>query len=150
MYNILVHAHSGLRWVALILLITTIGKAAAGWLGNKPFTPLDNKLGVFTVLFIHVQVVLGFVLYFQNADVAKAMGDMGAAMKDSALRFWAIEHVLTMVFAAVLITVGRAKSKRKETDVAKHKLVAITFFIGLVLILSRIPWPFSSTPGNWF
>lgn len=142
MFNMLVHTHSGLRWVALLLLLITAFKALAGWLGNKPYQPLDRKLATFTVISVHLQLVIGLVLYFMSPTVTEALADFGGAMKVPALRFFALEHLLGMVVAIAFVTIGSASAKRATADVIKHKRVAVWFLLGLLLIIALIPWPF--------
>jgi hypothetical protein len=152
MLEILNHTHSGLRWIALLLLIITGVKALSGWMGNKPYLPLDRKLATFTVISVHLQLVIGLILYFISPTVQAALADFGAAMKVPYLRFFALEHILGMVVAIALITVGSAKAKRAATDTAKHKKIAVWFLIGLVIIIAMIPWPFRSMFAGlgWF
>lgn len=59
------------------------------------------------------------------------------------IRFFGMEHITMMMIAITLITIGSAKAKRKTTDEAKFKTMAIWFSIALLLILSSIPWSFS-------
>lgn len=66
--------------------------------------------------------------------------DMGTVMGDAALRFKYVEHPITMLLGAVLITVGNAKSKRAESGQDKAKAVVVWFGIGLALIALRFPW----------
>ncbi|MCA6364638.1 MAG: cytochrome B [Bacteroidetes bacterium] len=152
MYSALDHAHSGLRWIALLLLVFAGFKALAGWLGNKPYQPLDRKLATFTVISVHLQLVIGLILYFVSPTVSEALNDFGAAMKVPALRFFALEHLLGMVVAIAFVTIGSASAKRATTDVAKHKRTAIWFLLGLLLILAMIPWPFRAEgiARGWF
>lgn len=137
----ILHLHSFIPYILLLLLVVTTVKAFMGLSGNKPYTKLDNKLSLFTLIFTHTQVLVGLALYFQSSYylTLKEIG-MGEAMKDDMIRKMAVEHPITMILAAVLITIGRSKSKKKEEDKAKHKMVAIFFGIGLILILSQIPW----------
>jgi L-asparagine transporter-like permease len=62
-------------------------------------------------------------------------------MSDPVVRFWAVEHMSGMLIGIILITIGRARGKRKDTDLAKHKTFAIFYIIGLIIILAMIPWP---------
>lgn len=73
-------------------------------------------------------------------------------MKDAILRFWMVEHLSMMIIGIALITVGRVRLKKLDDDKARHKNVLIFFGIGLLLILSRIPWPFMEIGPNrgWF
>ncbi len=59
------------------------------------------------------------------------------------IRFFGMEHSLMMFVAVSVISVGSAKAKRKNTDRDKFKTMTIWFTIGLLIILSSIPWPFT-------
>jgi hypothetical protein len=72
------------------------------------------------------------------------VSDASAVMKEKSVRLLAIEHPVTMVLAIVIITVGWSQHKKKVAAVEKFKTFAIFYGIGLLLILSKIPW------GNWF
>jgi hypothetical protein len=72
-------------------------------------------------------------------------------MKNPQLRFFGMEHILLMVLAAVLITIGRKKAEKAVDPAKKHKLIAIWYVIGLILIFLAIPWPFRANLGGaWF
>jgi hypothetical protein len=150
MENILHHAHSGLRWVALLLLLITIIKAFSGMSGNKVFTAGDKKLALFTLISMHTQLLLGLALYI--IMVTRSGFDFGASMKDPLMRFFSVEHITGMIIAIALITIGNARSKRAITDKAKFKSLAIFFTIGLIIILAMIPWPFMQKFSHfgWF
>jgi hypothetical protein len=140
--DILLLLHSVLRYVILILILMVLFRSLSGWLGKKPYTPLDRKLMLFSVIGAHSQLVIGLILYFMSPLVIAGMADMGAAMKDRTLRFWTVEHIAMMVIAIVLITLASAMSKRAKTDTSKHKKSFILFLIAILLILASIPWPF--------
>lgn len=142
--------HSVLRYAVLLFLLLAIFNSLTKWMAKKPFLPGDRKLSLFTLIFTHLQAVLGFILYFQS-DLVR-FDNMKATMGERVLRFFTVEHILLMLIAVVLITVGNSKSKRASTDVAKHKGVAVFFIIALVLILISIPWPFMQVGEGrgWF
>ena len=85
---------------------------------------------------VHVQLVLGLVLYFISPKVNFDQ------ISNSLTRFYTIEHTVGMLLAIVLVTVGRSRSRRMSGDALKHRTVAIFYGIGLLLILVSIPWPF--------
>ena len=145
MYTGLVHAHSGLRWIVLVLIVLAVIKAAGGLSGNKSFDGV-RKLGLFALIATHIQFVIGLVLYFLSPKVQFVAETMG----DSVLRFYAMEHLVTMLIAVVLITVGYSRSKRGLTDVSKYKSLFWFYLIGLVIMLSGIPWPFRDLGAGWF
>lgn len=150
MYIGLLHLHSALRYVVVILLIVAILKAFAGWFGNKSYTEGDRKLALFTMISVHLQLVIGLILYFISPVVQSALADMGAAMKDTQLRFWAVEHIATNIIGIILITIGYSTAKRASTDKAKFTRTAIFYLIGFILIMSAIPWPWSRVDRGWF
>lgn len=143
----LIHAHSGLRWVLLILLVIATINALYKWFSPRNFTATDAKLNLFTFIFAHTQLLLGGILYFMS-DKVKFEGDV---MGNAALRFFTVEHSSMMILAIILISVGHIKAKKKENDLAKFKTTAIAFLIALVLILAAIPWPFrEGLNAGWF
>jgi hypothetical protein len=143
MYTFFLLVHSWTRWLVLILAVLAIFKALAGWLGQKPFEKQDNIFGASFVGSMHLQLLLGLLLYFvfspMGLKAIQTLG-MGAVMKNADARYWAVEHITVMILAVVLAQVGRSLSKKAPTDLQKHKKAAIFFGIALLLVLSRIPW----------
>jgi uncharacterized membrane protein len=140
MYEALLIAHSWLRWAVLIFGLVAIFLAYQGWGSNKPFGPTDNRFGTFFIGSLHLQLLIGLILYFFLSPVTQtALQNMGAAMRDRDLRFWAVEHLVGMVIAVVVAQIGRIKSRKAPTDLQKHKRAAIYFTIALILILISIP-----------
>ena len=131
MYNGLLHAHSGLRWLLLITLIIAIITAFIGWLGKKEYQKTDNIVALLLLSFTHLMGMIGIVLYFISPNVKS----MKHAMSDAFLRFWTMEHGLVMLIAIVLITIGRVKSKKATEDLVKHKMGAIFYSIAFIMIL---------------
>ena len=143
MYPHLLATHNLLRWIFLVFLLISLAQAYSGWLGNRPFTKLANTFKTLTVSTIHLQFILGLILYFVSPIVAEFLGDVGGSMKNKDLRFFGIEHVVMMLLAVVAVTIGSAKSKRQPTDTAKYKTIAIWFTIALLLVLVAVPSEFS-------
>ena len=129
------HLHSLLRWAILLLLILIVTKAVLG--NNKRFFEKDRKLALFTMIIAHIQLFLGFSLYFMRG-YQSLFSDMGNALS----RFKAVEHPLGMIIAIILITMGYGRVKRGLTDAAKFKAVKVFYGLALILILLSIPWPF--------
>lgn len=146
MYNMLKHAHSGFRWLVLVLLIIAIVNAYTKWQNRKDFTASDKKKSLFAMVFTHIQLLIGLVLYFMSPLVSFSSG----FMKESITRFFTIEHTTIMVLAIAVITIGYSKSKRKADDSQKFKTIFIYYLIGLLLILISIPWPFRGLGTGWF
>ena len=134
------HLHGFLRWVVLVLLLLSIVKAFSGMSSGRSFGNGDMKRGLFTMISLHIQLLLGFVLYFGKGWSA-LLGNPDA-MASTVMRFFSLEHMVTMLIAVILGTLGHSMSKRASDDRIKFKRQAIWFTVSLVLILSSIPWPF--------
>ena len=145
MYPMLTHAHSGIRWVVLGLLIYAIYNSFSKWRGNNVFEAGDRKINLFAMAATHLQIILGFVLYTQSPKVMA-----GGDMSNSLVRFFTIEHMAYMLIAAVLITIGYAWSKRTSNE--KMAKIAFWFYLfAFIIIMIGIPWPFrEELGGGWF
>ncbi|MHA8057163.1 hypothetical protein [Aquirufa nivalisilvae] len=141
MYAILLNVHSYLRWLVLILGILAIYRGFKGAQSGAPFTESDRKSGLFFLISVHTQLLIGLLLYFVFSPITQAaFADFGAAMKDPAVRLIAVEHITVNILAAILVTVAYSKNKKTIADAQKHKNAWLLFGIALLLILSRIPW----------
>ncbi len=141
MYTGLLHSHNMFRWLVLIVLILAIYFASSKWAKKGKWNKKDNVAGLLLVIFIDIQFLIGIILYaFVSPLTQAAFADFGAAMKNSNLRFYAVEHILMMFIALVLVHIGRAKSKRNPIAWKKHRTAAIFYGIALLVILAAIPW----------
>jgi hypothetical protein len=144
MNSILTHAHSGLRWVALILLLLAIVNAFT----SKTYEKKHKLINLFAMVTLHTQLLIGLVQYFVTSQKVQFIDGW---MKNPLLRFYGMEHILLMIIAIVLVTIGHSKSKKGTTPEEKFKPIKLWYVIGLLLILAAIPWPFRTVlGGGWF
>ncbi len=136
MYEFIQKAHSGWAYLVLAILIIAVINAIIGLSSKKEFTGKDRKLALFALIFTHIQLVFGLVLYFVSPLGKAVLGEM----KNADLRLTSLEHPLINIIAIILITIGWSKHKKLTTSNAKFKTFAIFYTLGLALILSRIPW----------
>ena len=141
MDNILINVHSILRWAVLLFGIYAMTKSASGLLSKQSYSPSDNLSATLFVASVHLQILIGLLLYIARGWGNK-LGKMTEIMGDSSLRFWTVEHIFGMLIAAILIQVGRTKSKKANHDAKKHRFSLVFFTLGLLLIIAMIPWPF--------
>ncbi|MBC7568713.1 MAG: cytochrome B [Spirosoma sp.] len=144
MYSGLVHAHSGLRWIALVLLVVASLVAISKWLGRSGYTDGNRKLYLFTLIAVHTQLILGLVLYFISPKVNFGL------LSEKVYRFYTVEHTTGMLIAIILVTVGYSLSKRAIDTTKKQRLIGIFYGIGLLLILASIPWPGRNLGAGWY
>jgi len=129
----------------LLFIVIAIVNASVKLTRKSPEKLKDCIFNRLTLIFMHLQLVLGLVLYFISPKVIFN----AASMKDSLLRFFLVEHISLMIIAVVLVTIGYVKSDRASSEFKKHKLVVIYFSIALLLILAAIPWPFRGLGAGW-
>jgi len=137
--------HSGWAYVTLLILIFAVVNVITGLVSKREFKDRDLRISLFTLIVAHIQLIIGFIAYFLSAQFEYLLDNgMGAAMKESEIRYFIIEHPLIMILSIVLITIGFSKHKRKTSDKEKFKVIAIYYGLALIFILSRIPW------SRWF
>jgi hypothetical protein len=142
MYSLLLFLHSGLRWIVLLTGLFALARAIAGASGKRPWTAADAKPGMFFIMSVDLQFLIGLALYLVfSPTVQAAFGNIGAAMRNPEYRFFVVEHFLGMIVAIALAHIGRVRSKKAKTDAAKFKGAAIFYGLSLLLMLALIPWP---------
>ena len=143
--EILVRSHSGLRYIVLLLLLAAIFNAGISE-GKNTYGKKDKMINLFAMVFLHIQLLLGLILYFFGNKVQFIEG----WMKMAPLRFYGMEHILLMLIAIVLVTIGRRKAEKETNPRKKHGKIVVWYTIGLILILVSIPWPFRNLGAGWF
>lgn len=133
--------HSGIAYLVLGILIITTLNAIRGMATKKTFGSIDLRLSLFGLIFSHIQLLIGLILYFVSPwfDQWSSLG-VGGVMKDATVRLYLVEHPFTNIIAIVLITMGWSMHKRQTLDSKKFSRIAIFYTLGLLLLLSRIPW----------
>ncbi len=150
MYTGMLHLHSVLRWVVLIVALWAIIKMAAGLSGRKPFGASDKRPALFFLITMDLQLLVGLYLYFAGPWGLKniqSMG-MGEVMKNAATRFFGIEHLVGMLLSVVLVHIGYAICKKPMEDKKKFTKVFWLFLVALAVILAFVPWPFREVLGR--
>lgn len=151
MYEFLLALHSILRWFVLAAVIYVIIRAISGLSGKKEFTDKDKKFGNTATQLMHLQLLIGIILYFISPLMKHFLKNFSDAVQVSAIRFFGMEHTLMMVISVAVITIGNSISKKRKTDAGKFKAHLVWFIIGLLIILAVIPWPFSPMASRpWF
>jgi len=146
MYNGLVHAHSGLRYILLIAMILVIFQSLIGWIKQRKYAGSNHVLVKINAALFLAQLMIGFGLYSISS---KVLFD-AETMKSTLLRFFTLEHPLLMIIATALVIHSAAKSKA-YSNFNTHKRLFWNNTIALILVLVSIPWPFREQLGTaWF
>ncbi len=145
MYETIQTLHSYFAFVVLAILILAVINAFTGWFSNRLFTPeKDFRVSLFALILSHIMLVVGLILFFVSPSGLNAIQELGMGGLSSPARLLAVEHPFTNIIAITLITIGWSRHKKFLEAKKKFKSIAIFYGIGLLLILSRIPY------GQWF
>ena len=140
MYEIIKGIHSGWAYLAFLVLVIAVVNSLVGLVSKKEFTERDRKISLFGLVAIHTQLLIGLIVYFVSPLGLSSLGQM----KDATLRLTSLEHPLMNIIGITLITIGWMKHKKSTTSASKFQIFSIYYGLGLILILSKIPW------GLWF
>jgi uncharacterized membrane protein len=138
----MLHLHSVLRWIIIVLLLATLLFALA-----KKQSIRGSSLWL--LISAHTMLVIGlYQLIAGRYGIIKGLPEGTELMKSTFYRFFWVEHPLLMIVAIGLVTAARGKAKALN-----YKATAWLVFIALVLILAAVPWPFRDLVGDgraWF
>jgi len=140
----LLHLHNLLRWIIVVLLLLSIVKAYTGWKGNKSFSAGDAKIWLFTMIASHITLLLGLYQWLMGRYglLTFEIPEGSSRMKDPFIRFFQVEHPVSMLLAILFITLGRGMAKNDLSDSLKYRQAFVYFFVALLLLLAAVPWPF--------
>ncbi len=132
-----------MRWLVIASLVYAIYHAYIGYTSNGQFSKTDNAIRHWTATISHIQLVIGITLYTQSPIIKYFWNNFNEAIHNLDTAFFGLIHIIAMLTAIILITIGSALSKRKITDKEKFKTMLVWFSISLIIIFIAIPWPFS-------
>ena len=153
MYNGLLHLHSLMRWVIIILLLVGIYRHYKGMSASRSYSGADRKIDLFLMISAHITLLIGLYQWFAGSLGLQNLKDkgFGEVMKNAPERFFAVEHMVGMILSIVFITIGRAKGKPSNAAGAEHKVALGWYLAALVLIFLLVPWPFrEGIARGWF
>ena len=140
MYIYLKTVHSYWAFFVLFILVAAIFNAFIGRYTGKEFSTKDLRISLFGLIFSHIQLLIGLILYFVSPwfDQWSEIGI--GVMKDTQTRLYLVEHPLINILAIFLITMGWSMHKRQSESSKKFLRIILFYSLGLLLLLSRIPW----------
>ena len=120
------HLHILLPYLLLLLpllaIVVSLVKEKNETVSGKP-----SKLVLFSLIFSHIQLVVGLVLLVMN------IMNNSNIMKTPELRKKLVEHPVMMILAVVFITIGYSKAKRATNGRDRAKKIAIFYGLGLLI-----------------
>jgi len=148
MYHLLL-THSIVRYLLLLGMLLVIYLAWEALAFKKPYTRLHQIVVASAAGISHLQLVLGFVLYFLSPTAQSFWQNKAMRWNDGL--FFALVHFGLMSTAIILLSVGGALAKRETDERRKFRILFTYYLIALLIILIAIPWPFSPLAQRpWF
>lgn len=132
--------HSYWAYLVIIILIAAVINALIGLFGKKEYGAKDFRVSLFTLIVSHIQLLIGLILYFVSPKFEQWSIMGSEVMKTASVRLYLVEHPVINILAIVFITIGYSKHKKKLTSASKFKTILIFYALGLICLLSRIPW----------
>lgn len=139
--NMIVKSIHGI--IAYFFLITTVFFVIISLYGvikKTEFRKTNMTLARLSFITSHIQLVLGFVVWYSMDYLTLMSQDMKAVMSEKSIRLLAVEHPVTNLIAIAILTIGFISIKKSSLDQTKHIKGLLYFGIALLLILSRIPY----------
>ncbi len=140
MHLLLKEGHMWLRWLVLALAVVVVIVYVAGYFARGRHAGWLDKLSLAYVSGMDLQLVIGLLLWFFYSPYSRVLLTGGNVVADSTLRFYAIEHPLTMILAVVFVHLGRTGVRKAATDQKKYQRGLIYYAVALLFMLSRMPW----------
>lgn len=142
MYSATLLAHSWLRWAVIVTGLIAVLGGIIGVVRKGQWTPADDRAGMWFIITLDLQVLLGLVMYFFLSPITStALRNFGPVMADSAQRYWAVEHPFGILVGLTLAHIGRARTRRLPTG-RRHRTAMIFYSLAILAILASVPWPF--------
>lgn len=141
MYEFTLILHNLMRWVVVVLAVFALVRIYMGLFGKRDWSDTDRKALSFYSIGLDIQLLLGLLLYFVVSPfMANVLSNFGAAMSDSNLRFFAVEHTSLMLLAVVLGHVAVVMARRADTSPSKFRRGAIWLTLSVLAVMVAIPW----------
>ena len=141
MYSAVLIVHSWLRWAALVFGATATLNAFRRR-ADTDERPRGQRWDWVFMLAVDLEVLCGLLLYFGLSPyTSEAMSNIGLALRNPGLRFWAFTHAATMVIALVAVRAGRVFAMGEPTSPGRRSGRYICFGIAVLAMVAGVPWP---------
>lgn len=128
------HFHSGWAYLTILMGVIFVVSTLIYATSKKDTDNVIKKIGLFTTIAFHVQLLVGLIYYIMRFS---ALDGAGNIMKSDILRFTFLEHPMMMIAAVAFMTIANAKLKRSTVVPMSVVVFAI---VSMACLLSRIPW----------
>ena len=139
-YGIPNTVHSYWAFLVIIILTLIVINSIIAKFSGRAFNTKDLRLSLFGLIFSHIQLLIGFILYFTSPWFNQFYQIGMDLLKNAESRLYLIEHPLINIVAIIFITLGWSLHKRQLDSSKKFLRIGMFYGLGLIFLLSRIPW----------
>ena len=139
-YDIIKTVHSYWAFLVIIILTLIVINSIIAKFSGRAFNTKDLRLSLFGLIFSHIQLLIGLILYFTSPWFNQFYQIGMDLLKNAENRLYLIEHPLINIVAIIFITLGWSLHKRQLDSSKKFLRIGIFYGLGLIFLLSRIPW----------
>lgn len=133
-YAILLGLHNINRWLVLLTGVWALVQSLSGLNGKRPFTPAERRPVAMFMGTLHLQVVLGLLLFaYMGMQKIPVFASAGRTSFQ-----W--EHLGLGLLAAVFGTLASSQSRKASTEVGKYRAAALWSGLALLMVLGGMPW----------
>ena len=135
-YSVIKLFHTFISATFLIIAVWLFIRSVNGILRQKVYTRMDKYLSFGFIISLYLQFIFGLVL-FSNllSGVGYSYISADQSTKIVSKRLWPVEHIVLMIFAMVIASLGLFISLNTKSDKGKHKNILIYYSIALCMIL---------------
>lgn len=139
-YDVIKTVHSYWAFLVIIILTLIVINSIIAKFSGRAFNTKDLRLSLFGLIFSHIQLLIGFILYFTSPWFNQFYQIGMDLLKNAESRLYLIEHPLINIVAIIFITLGWSLHKRQLDSSKKFLRIGMFYGLGLTFLLSRIPW----------
>lgn len=121
--EIILNLHSLNRWLIIVLAVVVSLLTGWGYFSKRPFSLLDDRLGLIYTILLDIQVLLGLLLMLLGAFHSRS-----------------ILHAVVMLVAIAVAHIGRSRARRSDDPATKHLMQGLGAFFSLVIIGAGLPF----------
>ena len=139
-YDIIKTVHSYWAFLVIIILTLIVINSIIAKFSGRAFNTKDLRLSLFGLIFSHIQLLIGLILYFTSPWFNQFYQIGMDLLKNAENRLYLVEHPLINIVAIIFITLGWSLHKRQLDSSKKFLRIGVFYGLGLIFLLSRIPW----------
>jgi len=147
LFHIFISIHVITSSIFLLLGFYVLARSGWGWIMDISFTPTDKKLDKLFLILLYFELLLGIIMFFfiKRPDEISSINE---AVHQSSLRYWAVIHFSSMVFALFFCQIGWIFINRTKSSRSKFKYVFIYYGTGILITLVTLGYYISQKIVN--